>query len=67
MASRVRQLIPIGTHLDEDGEYVANQVGDEYEIDDRYLNPDYAVMGGPATVEELIQSYVDAGYVATIA
>lgn len=63
MATRVRQLIPIGTHINEGGDYIANQVGDEYEIDDRYLNPEYAVMGGPATVEELVESYVEAGYV----
>jgi len=63
---RVRQLVPVGAHIDADGQRVLNRVGDEYLITDAYLDPKYLTRGGPGTVEQLVQGYVDAGLVEVI-
>jgi hypothetical protein len=66
MAVRVRQLFAVGTHIDPSGTRVINQVGDTYDVTDAYLNQDFVRPGGPTTIDELVQSYVDAGLVEII-
>lgn len=61
MADRilVRMLQAVGADA-QNGPY---KVGDEIELVDRELDPDYVRPGGPTT---LIESYVAAGYVEVL-
>lgn len=60
---QVRQLAPVGTRKNAEGEYVRNQVDDEYALEDKLLDRKFVQPGGPATLVDL---YVAAGYVEVI-
>ena len=60
---KVRQLAAVGTRKNDQGEYVANEVGDEYALEDLLLDRNFVQPGGPSTLVDL---YVAAGYVEIV-